>query len=110
MEITKTVANEIVTISLDGRLDASTSPELEKELGALIDEGKIKMIIDFTNLGYISSAGLRVLLMIIKKLKALNGNIVLASLKENVKEVFDIAGFSSIFTIVNNLEEANSKF
>lgn len=93
-------------VSVTGRMDAVTSPEFEKELGRLIDEGNVNFVIDLSELDYISSSGLRSVLATAKKLKGKNGQILLASLQAVVKEVFEISGFSTIIPIYGSVEEA----
>lgn len=106
MEIIEGKRGDITILELRGRLDASTSNRLEEKLLALIDSGKKQLIIDFTNVDYISSSGLRVLVIAAKKLKNVEGKIALSSMKDFIKSVFDIAGFSSIFPIFHSKEEA----
>lgn len=97
-------------ISLNGRLDGSTFNQVETTLLKSIDQGERQLVIDCSQLSYISSAGLRVLLVIAKKLKAVNGKMNLSELNENVKEVFDVSGFSSIFSIYATKDEAAGQF
>ena len=106
MEIQKKKEKETVVVSVKGRLDAVSSPEFEKELAALMAEGESIFILDFGSLDYISSAGLRSILAATKKLKEKKGKLLLASLKEVVKEVFDISGFSAIIPIHDTVEAA----
>lgn len=97
MEIqTRTEANAKV-LTITGRLDAVTAPEYEKYIRELIDGGDTRFAIDFANLDYISSAGLRALLVTAKLLKAKGGQVRFASVAGTVKEVFEISGFGSIF-------------
>jgi anti-sigma B factor antagonist len=110
MEITREKHNEVEIIKLSGRLDSNTTPELEKELIPIIDDGADKVIIDFDSLDYISSAGLRVMLRAAKKLKGIDGTIVLCGMKDMIHEIFEMAGFTSFFTIVANLDEAKGQF
>ena len=111
MEITETKQEQVVILSLKGRLDASTSKLLEEKFLDLINNNhEHRIVMDFQQLDYISSAGLRVLLMAAKILKPENGKLVLASLKEHLKEIFEITGFQGIFTIFNNKEEALKNF
>ena len=102
-ELNKTNAT---VFELEGRLDSSTSSQLEKKLLDSLESGKKNMVIDFARVDYISSAGLRVLLMAAKKSKAAGGKVRLCALMDNVREVFDIAGFTSIFSITSSQEEA----
>ena len=97
-------------ISLIGRLDTLSAGEAEKGINALIDQGDNSLLIDMKEISYISSSGLRVLLTSAKRLKNQNGKIILATLNDNVKEVFDIAGFTLIFTICQTTEEALGQF
>jgi len=99
-----------MVVMLEGRLDSSSSGILEKKLLSLMETGEKNFLIDFSDMDYISSAGLRVLLMAAKKTKPAGGKVVLSALSDNVKEVFDIAGFTSIFTIFATGEEAVQSF
>lgn len=106
MEIQQTKQNDILVLEPVGRLDTNTSHELEEKAIGLVGEGEKRFVIDFVKLEYISSAGLRVLLMLAKKLKSMEGDLVLCSMSPHVKEVFDIAGFTRIFTIEESQAQA----
>ena len=106
MELSVKNEDKGTLVSVTGRMDAVSSPEFEKELARLIDEGNINFVIDLAGLDYISSSGLRSILVTAKKLKAKNGQILLASLQAVVKEVFEISGFSAIIPIHESVEEA----
>ena len=93
-------------LCLAGHLDAITSVDADHELSEMIAEGKIKLLLDLAKLDYISSAGLRVLLVAAKQLQQKNGQIVLCSMTVSVKEVFEISGFSSIFKIFPTVADA----
>lgn len=109
MEILETKKNDINIFKLNGRLDSNTSPDLEKKLMEAMEGGARNVVIDFENLDYISSAGLRIILKTTKDLKRTEGNIVLCAMQDYVKEVFEIAGFDSFLPIVPTVEEAVSK-
>lgn len=99
MEI-KTTKNEgTVTLSLSGRLDTLTSGKLGEEIEKVFQEGKINLVLDFNELDYISSAGLRILLMAQKKINALDTSMKIINVNESVKEVFDMTGFTNILNI-----------
>ena len=98
MEITKDAQGEVLNIVLSGRLDTTTAPQLE-EIVIQDLNGVKELNFDFTDLAYVSSAGLRVLLAAQKTMKA-QGNMVIKNVNESVKEVFDITGFADILTIV----------
>lgn len=110
MEIIERKNNDILILETHGKLDSNTSAQLEQKLVSEIDSGITKIIVDCSKLDYISSAGLRVLLVGAKKLKANNGKIVLCSLQDYIKEVFEIAGFTAIFPIHSDLSSALSSF
>lgn len=95
---------EIIVIK--GRLDVTTTQDLEKTFTDLFAQGKNKMLIDCTELDYISSAGLRTLLTAAKNSKKVNGKIVLTNLNANVKQIFEISGFTSIFDIFDSMANA----
>ena len=84
-------------IELEGRLDTTTSPELEVQLKTTL-EGAETLTMDFAKLDYISSAGLRVLLSAHKTMSS-RGGMKITHVNEIVKEVFDVTGFSDILTI-----------
>ena len=107
MKITNTgKQKDCFLITVEGRMDAVSTPEFEQTLGGWIDEGEIRFIVDFAGLDYISSAGLRGILTSVKRLKAEGGQIVLTSLRGTVKEVFEISGFSTIIPIYESVEAA----
>ncbi len=106
MEITTNSINDATIVAINGKLDALTCGNVETALAQLIDSGKTSLVIDFTELSYISSAGLRILLKTAKQLKGINGSLVLCCMKDFIKEVFDVSGFSSIIPITDTVENA----
>jgi len=97
MKITKKQDGSALVIALEGRLDTTTAPDLEKELKTSLD-GVTDLTLDLTNLDYISSAGLRVLLSTHKTMMK-QGQMKLTNASDIVKEVFEVTGFSDILTI-----------
>ncbi|MBQ8074236.1 MAG: STAS domain-containing protein [Clostridia bacterium] len=97
MTINKEQQGSTLTIALAGRLDTTTSPELEKELKASLD-GVDSLVLDFSKLDYISSAGLRVLLAAHKQMSA-KGGMTVKNVNEIVSEVFEVTGFADILNI-----------
>ena len=97
MTIEKKINQDAVTLIVSGRLDTQTAPELENELDAALP-GVKELTFDMTNLEYVSSAGLRVIL---KAQKAMNtqGSMKLTGVNDSIMEVFDITGFLDILTI-----------
>ena len=97
MTITKNLNGSVLEVALEGRLDTMTAPELEAELNK--DLGNVEsLVLDFSKLEYISSAGLRVLLSAHKTMSA-KGDMKVTNANEIVQEVFDVTGFADILTI-----------
>lgn len=106
MEIQEERAGDVILISPVGRLDSYSCREFETRLLDLIGPDGTPVVIDLARLDYVSSAGLRVLLMAAKKSRATNGRIALAALQPHVLQVFEISGFSSVFEIHDGREGA----
>ncbi|OQA07176.1 MAG: putative anti-sigma factor antagonist BtrV [Firmicutes bacterium ADurb.Bin373] len=97
MNIEKTLNADELTIALTGRLDTTTAPQLEGELKTSLD-GVSTLLLDFTGLEYISSAGLRVLLST-QKVMNKQGKMIIRHVNETILEVFEVTGFTDILTI-----------
>ena len=97
MIITKKMDGTTLEIALEGRLDTMTAPELEAELTKSLD-GAESLVLDFSKLEYISSAGLRVLLSAHKAMNG-KGGMKVTNVNEIVREVFEVTGFADILTI-----------
>lgn len=96
-----------IVVEVSGRLDAATTAEFEtKCAGALENKGACRLVLDFSGLDYISSAGLRSLLAMAKKLRASGGSLCLCSLSGIVKEVVNISGFDQFLPVLDNLQSA----
>jgi len=106
MEIGEIKAGQALVVALKGRLDANSAGEVEEKLAGLLEQGLRKLVLDMTEVEYISSAGLRVLLSAAQKMNRLEGQLSLCALSQYVGEVFEISGFSSIFTITPSRQEA----
>jgi len=104
LDITKSA--DFTLVSVDGRVDTTNANELEKSILKLIEEGVTKIVLDCSRLNYISSSGLRVFLIVQKRLMAIKGQFRLCSLQPGIKEIFDISGFSSIFSLFPDAETA----
>jgi anti-sigma B factor antagonist len=100
MEIEKsTNENDSVVLALRGRLDTNTAAELEKAIGECFAEEKNSFVVDMAQLNYVSSAGLRILLGTHKRCASVGGDLIIRNVNDNVAEVFDITGFSSILNL-----------
>jgi len=106
MTLVITTKDGVTIISLDPRFDANSAPEIETEIKKALAPGPQKVIFDFSQTGYIASAGLRVLLSTSRMVLKGGGAVVLCSLSPQVRQVFDIAGFLKIFTVAGSRDEA----
>ena len=97
MKVTLDKNGSTLKVSVSGRLDTTTAPELEKALGSQL-EGIESLTLDFGDLAYISSAGLRVLLALQKTMNR-QGQMVVTHVNDNIMEVFDVTGFLDVLTI-----------
>ena len=100
----------IQIIAFEGNLDTNTSPEAESKINEILNTGQQKLLVNFEQLNFISSAGLRILLATVKKLNASGGALRICSLNATVQEVFDISGFVTILSVKSTEEEALSSF
>ena len=98
MTVKKEKNGDVLTVSIEGRLDTTTAPELEAELKGALD-GIAELVLDVSAMDYISSAGLRVLLSAQKTMNR-QGEMKVTGVSEMVMEIFDVTGFSSILNIV----------
>lgn len=109
IEIGSKKQKDATIVSIKGRMDALSSPDFERHLEALMETGVKNFILNLEELNYISSAGLRSILIIAKKLKEKEGRISLACLTKAVKEIFVVSGFISLFPIYDSLDLALSE-
>jgi anti-anti-sigma factor len=118
MEITERRTADIVTLGLSGRLDSTTAKTFQDAILGGIESGNRRLVVDLSQLEYISSAGLRVFALAGKRLNSANGKLVLCGFKKTipyytlnripdpVREVFDTSGFSSIFPSYGSHDDA----
>lgn len=109
MDIATEKKQACTLVSVAGRMDALTATEFEKACQLLIEQGERTVVTDFSDLEYISSAGLRSILASAKKLKKAGGSIQFCGLKGMVEEVFRVSGFATLFTITDTAEEVCPK-
>ncbi|RMD94645.1 MAG: anti-sigma factor antagonist [Calditrichaeota bacterium] len=109
-EVTKDEKNGISILYLKGYLDAHTAHGLEEALQELIDNKKFKIIVNFKDLNYISSAGLGVFMGFIEEIRKNKGDIKMSNMNPKIFRVFDLLGFPTLFEIVDDEKEAMTKF
>ena len=106
MEINVETQGRVKIVGLRGRLDANSSPAVEKHLESLVDSGEERVVLDLSQLTYISSLGLRIFIAVAKNIQKVNGKLALTGLSDHIYEIFKIAHFTSIFAIYPSLSEA----
>lgn len=110
MEIATQVYDRVAVMTVTGRVDSATAPELESKLRELVDGDKTQIVLDLKNVEYMSSAGLRAMVSTLKAVKRVNGDLRISSPSPRVEEVLRLAGLTSIFSIHPSQEEAVASF
>ena len=105
MEITHRMENEILIISIQGRLDGATAPKADKFVKKRLKGNTSRLLFDLEGLEYLSSAGLRAILYAAKELRSREGKVVLAGLTQYVYEIFEVSGFTELIPINETVEE-----
>jgi anti-anti-sigma factor len=106
MDITFETQGEALVASVCGRLDSASASDFEQQCSTKLEQGGKALIIDMHQVDYISSAGLRSILSLGKKLKADQGSLAFVGMQGIVKEVFDMSGFNNIFPVYSSLGQA----
>jgi anti-anti-sigma factor len=104
MKIAHQEKDGIICFQIEGRLDAESAPEAEILVKGALKQGNQRLLFDMSKMDYISSAGLRVILMAVKDVRNKKGKVVLCGLTPYVKEIFDVSNFSSIIPITDSVE------
>jgi anti-anti-sigma factor len=110
METRIETLQDITVLEVQGKLDTTTANAFQQRIFELIEGGATKIIIDGSHLSYVASAGLRVLLASGKKIKSLNGKILLCNINDMIREVLDISGFAPLFPSFATRDEALKAF
>jgi anti-anti-sigma factor len=111
MEITTQHLKRVAVLTVKGRVDHNTAPDLEVALQKQMDEGEFNLVVDLDGVEYISSAGLRALLAAHKAAQRFSrGDLRLANVHDPVYKTFDLVGFTQIFTFYDDLVQAVGSF
>jgi anti-sigma B factor antagonist len=116
MKINHKRFNRVDLLTIVGRLDAATAPQLKQQIDELFDQGRLRLVLDLAQLEYIASPGLRVLIEARKRARDRKvtdlegGDVRIANLPPRIKEVFDLTGFTSLFEIFSDTLEAVGSF
>lgn len=103
-------SGHIKILELQGYLDAHTAPDLEAAFTKLVDNNQFKVVVNFNDLNYISSAGLGVFMAYVETMRDNMGDIKFANMKDSVFNIFDLLGFPSLYEFFNDEKEAVKKF
>ncbi|CAF23968.1 MULTISPECIES: STAS domain-containing protein [Candidatus Protochlamydia] len=110
VSVKEELKGDVLVLRMQGRLDAISSPSAERKVFDYINNGQHNLLLDFSGIDYLSSAGMRMLLSITKKLKTLSGKLVLCLVTVNVMDVLKMSGFDHVLELVQSEEEALKKF
>ena len=106
MELRHENAGAVAVVAVSGRIDSNTSPQLARVLADTIASGKARLVLDLTATQYLSSAGLRILLLTAKRIETASGHFVLHGLSDRVRDVLDLSGFLSELKVCSDRTEA----
>jgi len=109
MDVRIKMEENLITVNVEGSIDSNTSGELQTHILGKISESD-NVILDLSKVEFISSAGLRVLLMVYRQIKVKNGKVVLVGISEEIKDVMTMTGFINYFEMAETIEEANKLF
>ncbi len=110
VSIKEEAKSDVLVLRIGGRLDAISSPKAEHEVFDFINNGQHRLLLDFSGVDYLSSAGMRMLLSVTKKLKTLSGKLVICGVTSNVMDVLKMSGFDHILELVKTEDDALRKF
>lgn len=102
--------DDLSILNISGFLDAHTAPNLEKSIQNLVDDGRYKIIVNFADLSYISSAGLGVFMGFIEQIRSHGGDIKMSNMPPKIYRVFDLLGFPTLYDIFDDEAEAFEKY
>jgi anti-sigma B factor antagonist len=110
MQISTKDVGDVKVVQFQGTIDTNTSEEAKTHIDELLTQGARKILVDFSELEFLSSVGLRVLLGATKDLKAVGGGLRVCNLNETVQDIFDMSGFSTIIGVFKNESDALNDF
>ncbi|MBC17334.1 Anti-sigma factor antagonist [Pseudodesulfovibrio profundus] len=108
MALNETKENGITIITVNGNLDAEGTQDMEERVIGLLENGERSLLFDFSDLDYINSSGLRVLVLAYQRLKKNQGSVAICGIKDYIQEVFEVSGYDKIFPLYPNRTDAIS--
>ncbi|MCB1322926.1 MAG: STAS domain-containing protein [Leptospiraceae bacterium] len=106
LQISAQEKGNIAVFKIQGKLDAKTAPQLNEALKSRLASGKVKIVCDMSGVNYIASAGVGTLKANLVSAKKASGDLRLAGVTSEVKDVLDVLGFSALFTITSDVQSA----
>ncbi len=100
----------VTILAIEGRLDPEETQQMEKKVLEVVDSDDKRLLFDFSELEYINSSGLRILVMAYQRMKQNKGHVAICNIRDYILEVFEISGYDRIFSIFPNKEEALKTF
>ena len=100
-----TTNNDVTVVELEGSIDGKTAPQIREDIRPALEDAKLA-ILDLTKVGYLSSAGLRLLLLVYREFTAKNGQLVLVGVSDDIQSVMSHTGFLNFFTLASTQAEA----
>lgn len=110
MKVTTSASGTATVAAVEGRVDSANAKDLDQELGAIIDGGGTRLVVDCSGLRYISSAGLRALLVAIKRTNKAGGGVAMCQVPDHIREVLEVSGFTRLTSVFGTVEEAAGSF
>lgn len=110
VEILEKQKDDVLVLEIIGRLDAISSRTAEDKIFNCISNGKKKLLFNFSQVDYLSSAGIRLLLRTTKKLKTVSGKLIVCSISSNIMDILKMSGFDHVIEVSKTEEEGLSKF
>jgi len=108
--VSSRIDGDVNLIDVKGYLDAHTAPDLENEFNKLIEKKQFKVVVNFSELNYISSAGLGVFMAYVETMREQSGDIKFSNLREDVYSIFDLLGFPVLYEFYKEEKDAIKKF
>lgn len=105
MNISTTKHEDVVVVELSGELDGTTAPEAQAQILPLADDGDAKIVLDMSNVGYMSSAGLRMMLVLYRTIVGQGGTVILVGLADDLRDTMALTGFLDYFDHYPTLDE-----
>lgn len=102
--------SNLAVAAVDGRVDSANAKDLDQALSDIIDGGASRLVVDCADLSYISSAGLRALLVAIKKTNAAGGGVAMCHVPQHINEVLEVSGFTRLTKVFRSKQEAEASF